>query len=82
MRKLFKKKWISKTLMILPIMILGLMGIYALLHILKPEMFRDEIGLELLKIDSCLDSGGCWDYLDKVCRKDEPNAQELCHRKK
>jgi hypothetical protein len=33
------------------------------------------------KVDSCLDSGGCWDKVDKVCRKSEPNAQELCDRK-
>jgi hypothetical protein len=31
-------------------------------------------------LDSCLDSGGCWDSLDKVCRKTEANAQELCDR--
>ena len=34
-----------------------------------------------LKIDSCYDSGGCWDTVDGVCRKEEINAQELCHRK-
>lgn len=33
-----------------------------------------------LTIDSCLDSGGCWDEIGKTCRKDEPNAQELCDR--
>lgn len=33
------------------------------------------------KVDSCLDSGGCWDKVDNVCRKSEPNAQELCDRK-
>ena len=32
--------------------------------------------------DSCLDSGGCWDAVDNVCRKSEPNAQELCDRSK
>ena len=31
-------------------------------------------------IDACLDHGGCWDYVDKVCRKDENNAQALCNR--
>jgi hypothetical protein len=30
--------------------------------------------------DVCLDLGGCWDYTDKVCRKDEPDAQSLCSR--
>ena len=30
--------------------------------------------------DSCLDPGGCWDHIDKTCRKIEPNAQELCDR--
>ncbi len=33
-------------------------------------------------IDSCLDSGGCWDSIDKLCRKTEANAQELCDRSK
>jgi hypothetical protein len=33
-------------------------------------------------IDSCLDSGGCYDYSAKVCRKDEPNAQQLCDQSK
>ena len=31
-------------------------------------------------VDFCLDRGGCWDYTDKVCRKDEPNANNLCNR--
>jgi len=35
-----------------------------------------------LNIDSCLDSGGCWDYVDGICRKGEPNAQELCNRQR
>lgn len=34
------------------------------------------------QIDRCLDSGGCWDGFDKVCRNSEPNAQELCDRSK
>ena len=33
-----------------------------------------------LRIDSCLDRGGCWDGIDKACRKNEENAQELCFR--
>lgn len=35
---------------------------------------------DFMKADVCLDSGGCWDYQDRVCRKDEHNAQELCDR--
>jgi|GEM_PF-2145422 len=35
---------------------------------------------QFLSVDSCLDSGGCWDYQANVCRKDEPNAQALCDR--
>ena len=35
---------------------------------------------DFLRIDSCLDSGGCWDYMDRICRKDEINAQALCYR--
>ena len=32
--------------------------------------------------DSCLDSGGCWDATDSVCRKNEENAVLLCQRDK
>jgi len=32
--------------------------------------------------DMCLDGGGCWDSIDKICRKSEANAQELCDRAK
>jgi hypothetical protein len=31
-------------------------------------------------VERCLDHGGCWDYVDKMCRKDEPDAQRLCDR--
>lgn len=31
-------------------------------------------------VDSCLDSGGCWDSTSEVCRKNEVHAQLLCHR--
>ncbi|MBT4762885.1 MAG: hypothetical protein HOO06_14420 [Bdellovibrionaceae bacterium] len=34
------------------------------------------------QIDRCIDSGKCWDGVDKVCRGDEPNAQDLCDRAK
>ena len=30
--------------------------------------------------DRCMDYGGCWDKIEKICRRDEPNAQELCDR--
>jgi hypothetical protein len=33
-------------------------------------------------IDECLDHGGCWDYAENICRKDEPDAQQLCDRSK
>ena len=32
--------------------------------------------------NSCLDSGGCWDSVNKVCRHSETNAQKLCDRSK
>ena len=35
---------------------------------------------DFMKADGCLDSGGCWDYQDKVCRKEEDNTQQLCDR--
>ena len=38
--------------------------------------FNPDYGL----IDRCLDGGGCWDYQDRICRKNEINAQELCDR--
>ena len=31
-------------------------------------------------VGSCLDQGGCWDSIDKICRKNEPNSQDLCWR--
>lgn len=34
------------------------------------------------KKDACLDDGGCWDSVDNMCRKNEPNAQALCNRSK
>jgi hypothetical protein len=35
---------------------------------------------DFMKADGCLDSGGCWDYKDNICRKEEPDAQKLCDR--
>lgn len=40
------------------------------------------LSLSCEKKDACLDGGGCWDSVDNMCRKDEPNAQELCNRGK
>ncbi len=34
------------------------------------------------QIDRCIDSIGCWDETDNICRKHEINSQELCDRKK
>ena len=31
-------------------------------------------------VDACMDRGGCWDSDAKVCRMEEPNAQELCDK--
>lgn len=36
-------------------------------------IFPDPIG-------DCAEGGGCWDEIGKACRKNEPNAQELCDR--
>ncbi|GJL94443.1 MAG: hypothetical protein DHS20C05_08480 [Hyphococcus sp.] len=33
-----------------------------------------------LDVDHCIDAGGCWDSVDDICRKHEPNAQKLCDR--
>jgi len=57
-----------KNFKIVSFLIVALCGVYFL-------FFSD-----FMKVDGCLDSGGCWDYQDKVCRKEEPNAQQLCDR--
>ncbi len=41
-----------------------------------------DFNLDFESIDRCLDGGGCWDYQDRICRKNEMNAQELCDRAK
>ena len=40
------------------------------------------VGTMFDPVDSCLDGGGCWDEVDEMCRKAEPNAQILCNRRK
>ncbi len=42
------------------------------------------IGFLLGPEDACLDSGGCWDSIDNVCRSSESEsiANELCARSK
>lgn len=35
---------------------------------------------DFISIDGCMDSGGCWDYEAKMCRRLESNAQELCNQ--
>jgi len=36
--------------------------------------------IDYMRVDYCLDAGGCWDEVDGVCREEEVNAQELCDR--
>lgn len=36
--------------------------------------------IDYMRVDYCLDAGGCWDEVDDVCRKEEDNAQQLCDR--
>lgn len=43
-------------------------------------VFLNGLYNNLLLADACLDGGGCWDSLDKKCRKHEADAQELCDR--
>ena len=33
-----------------------------------------------LKMNSCIDNGGCWDNVDKICREAEPPSQKHCDR--
>jgi hypothetical protein len=39
-----------------------------------------DFNTDYYSIDRCLDNGGCWDLQDRICRKNEFNAQELCDR--
>lgn len=36
---------------------------------------------DLMVKDYCLGRHGCWDEVDNICRKTEPNAQQLCARR-
>lgn len=54
-------------------LLLGFLGLAFL--ILLTILFKD-----YFVVDSCLDQGGCWDDVDEVCRKTEPDAQKLCYR--
>ena len=77
---MFKRKWISKILFALPLIIITAMIGYGAILYFKPDIVRDEMGIELIKSDDCIKLGGCWDKLEKTCRRNEPNAQELCNR--
>ncbi|UYL07385.1 hypothetical protein B9G69_010040 [Bdellovibrio sp. SKB1291214] len=37
---------------------------------------------DFLAKDRCIEKRGCWDEVENTCRKDEPNAEYLCSRKK
>lgn len=60
--------------------ILILLGIFATYEVYL-YLFLDN-DPKYLRIDRCIDSGGCWDGIDKTCRKSELNAQGLCDRHK
>lgn len=66
---------VKKYLVITLGFLIGLISIYEIALYLffdrNPSYFQ---------IDRCMDSGGCWDGIDKVCRNSEPNAQQLCDR--
>ena len=53
--------------------ILSYLTFLFVLHDFDPDFFE---------IDRCFDMSGCWDAKDRVCRKEEPNAQALCNRVK
>lgn len=64
----------NKTKLLLSAFVLTLVLAYPLflfvLHDFDPYFW---------KIDACFDNGGCWDHRGKICRIEEPNAQELCN---
>lgn len=35
---------------------------------------------DYFQADRCVDGGGCWDKIDRICRKHEPDARDLCQR--
>jgi hypothetical protein len=53
---------------------ISILSIFILIFTLD-FIFTDPIG-------DCASGGGCWDDIGKTCRKDEPNAQQLCDRNK
>ena len=62
----------------------GILLILILVVIVYEFMLWSAIGFnpDYSKIDRCMDNGGCWDSIDRTCRKDEADAQALCHRSK
>lgn len=51
---------------------------FIILMLVTAIYFAQSFMESFFAVDACLDGGGCWDSIAKVCRKDEVNAQELC----
>lgn len=61
--------------------ILGALVSFVMIYEVSLYLFFDKDS-DYYQIDRCLDSGGCWDGVDQICRSSEINAQELCDRSK
>ncbi len=69
-------KFIKKTVLIVIILLIGVIVSFEIFLF----SFYDKDS-KYSQIDRCLDSSGCWDEVDSICRVREPNAQKLCNRK-
>lgn len=63
----FRKQWISKLLALLPVLIVLMMVAHGLLLYFCPKYFKDEIGLENLKIEKCKSKNDIWDKNERKC---------------
>lgn len=79
-RRFELRKWMAYGIASIFPVVLLCVGFLAYMK-LVPRMFGED-PKTFWAIDGCLDGGGCWDYVDSICRKEEPNANELCARKK
>jgi len=70
--ELFEKSLASVRFVLKKVILISIAVVFLLVGLVYLELTSPE--------DRCLDRGGCYDYSAKVCRKNEPNAQELCSK--
>ena len=70
---------VTRALLLVVALVVGV-ALIALVVPLGSLFVAHDFNIHFLWIDGCLDFGGCWDDVDKVCRKHEANAQALCDR--